>query len=223
LSAVAIVTLGVAVGANTTVFSVVNSVIIQPLAYPEPDRLVRINSQFFAPGMHYERFAISPPEYLELREHTLSYQSIAAFVESGSPVTGGTEPVRVTTAVVTGPFFQTLGVEPELGRAFSAEEDRPGDPRAVVLGHGLWRRAFGGDPAILGKRTAVDGKPVTVIGVMPAGYAFPGPRTELWIPLDRDLSQGNRANHYLELVARLKRGVSLTQARAELDSFMAWQ
>ncbi|HYU15271.1 MAG TPA: ABC transporter permease, partial [Candidatus Acidoferrum sp.] len=138
LALVAIVTLGVAIGANTTIFSVVNAIILRPLPYPEPDRLVRINSQFFAPGMSYERWAIAPLEYLELIEHTSSYDSIGAWVESGAPVAGGTEPVRVPAAVVTGPLLQTLGVEPELGRLFSAEEDRPGDPTAVLLSHALW-------------------------------------------------------------------------------------
>src|SRR5687767_5444468 len=164
LALVAILTLGIAIGANTTIFSVVNSVILQPLPYPEPDRLVRLHTQFFTPGMRYERFWVSPPEYLELASQTRSYESIGAWSEGGAPVTGGTEPVRVPAAYLNGRFFETVGVAPALGRAFTREEDRPGPPSTVVVSHRLWQRAFGGDPKIIGKRISVDASPVTVIG-----------------------------------------------------------
>jgi putative ABC transport system permease protein len=222
LSAVAVVTLAVAIGANTTIFSVVNAVLLQPLPYPEPDRLVRINTQFFGGGMRYERFAVSPPEYRELQRYAGSYQSIAAWIEGGSPVSGGTEPVRVPAAYLTGPVLQTVGVSPELGRVFSREEDHPGDPSSVVLSHGLWRRAFGSDPHIIGRRISVDARPVTVIGVMPEEFDFPTAATELWIPQRQDLSVASAGSHILNLVARLKPGVTLDQARGELDSFTAW-
>ena len=222
LAAVAVVTLAVAIGANTTIFSVVNSVLLSPLPYPEPERLVRINTQFFGGGMRYERFAVSPPEYRELRQHTGSYESIAAWIQGGSPVSGGTEPVRVPSAYLTGPVLQTVGVSPELGRVFSRAEDRPGDPSSVVVSHRLWQRAFGGDPEIIGRRISVDARPVTVIGVMPESFVFPTAETELWIPLRDDLSKASRGSHVLNLVARLKPGVTLEQARTELTSFMAW-
>lgn len=222
LALVAILTLGVAIGANTTVFSVVNAVILQPLPYREPDRLVRLHSQFLG-GLDYQRFWISGPEVVELGQQTKSYESLAAWAEGGSPVTGGNEPVRVPGAYVTGPFFETLGVEPELGRVLSREEDHPGDPTAVVLSHGLWQRAFGGDPDIIGRRIQIDATPVTVVGVMPESFAFPTRETELWAPLGRDLMKENRGGHFLNVVARLKPGVSLGQARADLDAFMAWQ
>jgi predicted permease len=221
LAVVAIVTLGVAIGANTTVFSVVNSVILQPLPYPDQDRLVRLHSQFFG-GLTYTRFPISTPEYLELGEHTRSYESMTAWIEDGTPVTGGVTPVRVPSAYVIGPFFQTLGVEPELGRVFSREEQRPGDPDSVVLSHGLWMRAFGGDPTVVGKRISVDAMPVTVIGVMPEEFAFPTAQTEIWVPWRRDPAKGNRGGHVLNVIARLKPGVTLAQARTDLDAYMAW-
>jgi putative ABC transport system permease protein len=147
---------------------------------------------------------------------------MAAWLESGSPVSGGITPVRVPSAHVVGPFFQTLGVAPALGRVFSREEDRPGDPSAVVLSHGLWQRAFGGDPDVVGRRISVEGKPVTVIGVMPEDFAYPGPDIEIWLPYERDLKKGHRGGHIFNVVARLKRGISLEMARADLDAFMAW-
>ncbi len=222
LSLIAVLTLGVAIGANTMIFSVVNAVILQPLPYPEPDRLVRLHSQFFGGGMSYDRFAISPPEFVELGQQTRSYESIAGWSEGGAPVTGGTVPVRVPAVYITGPLLQTIGVQPALGRLFSREEDRPGDPTAVVLSHKLWQRAFGGDAQIVGKRIQVDATSVTVIGVMPAGFAFPTGDTEIWVPLGFDFSTGVRGNHFMSVVARMKPGVTLDQARSDLDAFMAW-
>ena len=131
--------------------------------------------------------------------------------------------MRVPAAYVVGPFFETLGVAPALGRAFSREEGRPGDPTAVVLSHGLWQRAFGGDPEILGRRIQVDATPVTVVGVMPADFAFPTNETEIWVPFGRDLTTASRGGHFLNVIARLEPGVTLAQARADLDAFMAWQ
>ncbi len=221
LALIAILTLGVAIGANTTIFSIVNSIILQPLPYPEPDRLVRLHSQFLS-GQNYTRFWISGPEYVELVEHSKSYDAFGAWQEGGAPVTGGVEPVRVPAAYVTGRFFETLGVSPAMGRTFSRDEDRPGDPGAVVLSNGLWRRGFGGDPEIIGKRILVDATQVSVIGVMPEGFAFPSVDTEIWIPMGRELASRSRGNHFLNVIGRLKRGVTLDQARSDLSAFMAW-
>jgi putative ABC transport system permease protein len=220
LTLVAVVTLGVAIGANTTIFSAVNSVILQPLPYPQPERLVRIDSQF--PALHYDRFPVSAPEFLDLVEHTRSYESLAAWVEDGVSVTGGREPVRVPAALMRGPLFQTLGVSPLMGRVFSREEDRPGDPSAVVLSHGLWVRGFGRDPAIVGKRINIDAVPVTVIGVMPEQFAFPSVDTDVWLPMKIDLRKGNRGGHYLRVIGRLRPDMSLAEARSDLASYMAW-
>ena len=217
---IAVVTLGVAIGANATVFSVVDSVLLRPMAYPEADRLVRIHSRMPAEG--HDRFWLSAPEYWELLEHTTSFESVGGWSAAGAPMSGGREPARVPAAYVTASMLRTVGVEPAIGRLINDEEDRPGVQTVVLLSHRLWQRSFGGDPSVVGRSIEVDGLPVTVIGVMPEGFAFPRADMDLWIPLCLDPAHQPRDNHMLEIVARLKPGVTLESARADLDAYVTW-
>ncbi|HUS67163.1 MAG TPA: ABC transporter permease, partial [Kofleriaceae bacterium] len=217
---IAVVTLGVAIGANATVFSVVDSVLLRPMPYPQADRLVRIHTRMPAEGQ--DRFWMSAPEYWELIEHTTSFESVGAWSAAGAPVSGGDEPARVPAAYVTASLLRTVGVQPAIGRLIKDEEDRPGDETVVLLGHRLWQRSFGGDPSVVGRSIQVDGLPVTVIGVMPEGFDFPRADIDVWIPLCLDPAQQPRDNHAFEVMGRLKPGVTLESARADLDAHMTW-
>jgi putative ABC transport system permease protein len=217
---VAILTLGLAIGANTTVFSVVNSVLLKPLPFPEPDRLVSIYTRL--PG--HDHFGLAIPELTELRQHTSSFQNIGAYVISGSPVSGGAEPARVHTAYATAGLLPTIGVAPAMGRFMTEAEERHGPATTVsVMSDRLWRAAFAADPDILGKKISVDGQASIVIGVMPPGFSFPRADIDLWMPLGEDMNDPARDKlHDLQVVARLEPGVTLAQARADLDGYMAW-
>lgn len=217
---VAVLTLGLGIGANSAIFSVVNAVILRPLPYKDPQQLVQLHTQF--PTMKFDRFWISGPEFFDLLRDTTAYQSMGAWVSGAANLGGGERPVRATAVYASSGLLPTLGVQPALGRHYTQEEDRPGDPTVVVLGHGLWTRAFAADPNIIGRKITLDTIPVTVVGVMPRGFDFPGGGVELWAPLGLDpAKQGNRGGHYLSAVARLRPGLTLGQARAELSSVMA--
>jgi putative ABC transport system permease protein len=211
---VCVLTLGLAIAANTVVFSVVNAVMLRPLPYRSPEALVRIDTQFHE--THFDKFWVSPPEYLQLVKDSRSYESLGAWTLTNLNVTGGTEPVAVDAAATTASFFPTLGVQPMLGRFYDAGEDLPGDPRAIVISYGLWQRSFGKDPAIVGKTVRIDGAPVTVVGVMPKGFDYPQASIDVWVPVRIDPAKMQPGNHYLTIVARLRQGVAPGEARAEL-------
>jgi len=217
-TAVAVLTLGLAIGANTAIFSVVNAVLLQPLPYKNPEQLVRIYSQF--PTMKFDRFWLSRPEYFELRKDGKSYSDVAGWVVGTAALGGIERPVRVPAAYTSASLGPLLGVAPYLGRYFSPDEDTPGDPRAIVLGYDVWQRAFGGDRNIIGRRITADAMNVTVIGVMPKGFDFPGDGAEAWIPAGWDPADFHRGSHFISVVGRLKPGVSVEQARAELRSLI---
>lgn len=217
---VAVLTLAVGIGANASIFSVVNSVLLRPLPFPEPGRLVQLNTQF--PGMGFERFWVSPPELVDFEREMRSYSSIGAWAPGGAAVSGGAgEPVRAPAAYVTPGFLPTLGVPPALGRWFHREEDTPGEPKVVLLGHGLWTRAFGADPGIIGRTIQVDAIPVQVVGVMPEGFDFPGDGVELYVPLGLEPDFKGRGSHFLSVIGRLAPGVTLAQARGEIARLQA--
>lgn len=219
-TAVLVLTLALGIGASTTIFSVVYSVLVKPLPYREPDRLVRVYTEF-APPTDLRKFWVSPPEYNDLVRACRSCESIAALGRGTASLSGGDRPVRVEAAAATSTLAATLGVDPLLGRFYTAEEDRHGvDPTIAVIGYGLWRRAFGGDPGVIGKKVSLDAKPVTIIGVMPEGFDYPG-GMEAWVPIGIDPASIKRGNHWLELTVRTKPGVTLAQFRGELDSLMA--
>ena len=216
---VTVVTLGLGIGANTAIFSVVNGVLLRPLPYPEPEELVMVTSAF--PTMGFQKFWISPPEYLELRERSRSFEAIGAYRQSQVSIGGGEEPERVASASATATFFHALGVRPLLGRTYTDEEDLPGGDPVVVLSHELWRRTFGGDRTLLGRSVEVNGVTRTVVGIMPPGFDVDDGGIEAWIPMGLDpANRQNRASHFLFLVGRLAPGVAVERASSELTELV---
>ena len=222
LTAVLAITLALGIGASTTIFSVVNSVVLRPLPYEKPDELVRVYTEFGG-QMGLKRFWISAPEYNDLQKACRSCASVGAWSRGTASLAGGDRPVRIEAAYATHTLLPTIGVKPLLGRWFDKSEDRPGDQTVVVLGHGVWKRAFGGDPAIIGRKIHLDAMPVTVIGVMPPGFDFLD-REEAWVPLNADYAKANRGGHYLNVVARLAPGSTIDSFREELRALStAWE
>jgi predicted permease len=216
---IAVLTIALGIGATSAIFSVINAVALEPLAYPSADRLVFITSQF--PSLGFDKFWISPPEYFELRERSHSYSDIAAYRTTAVNVSEGTRPERVNAVVVTANIFNVLGVHPRLGRAFTPEQDLPNADPVVVISDGLWRRTFGGDESIVGKRVEIQGRKRTVVGVNPPGFDVHDARADVWIPLGLDpANRMNRGSHYLYLIGRLKPHVSQAQASAELETLL---
>jgi putative ABC transport system permease protein len=207
LTAVLVITLALGIGASTTIFSVVNSVVLRPLPYEQPERLARIYTEFNG-KLSLKRFWMSPPEFEDLVKACRSCASVGAWARGSASLAGGDRPVRVDAAGVTHQLFPLLGVRPLLGRWFDAKEDRPGDPEVVILGYDIWQRAFAGDPSIVGRKIHLDAMPVTVIGVMPRGFDFLD-RQEAWVPACIDYATASRGGHFLQVVARLAPGASL--------------
>jgi predicted permease len=225
LTTVLAVTLALGIGASTTIFSVVSSVVLQPLPYQHPDQLVRIYTEFRGSGgLGLRKFWMSPPEFDDLQRACRSCESIGAWANGTASLAGGDRPVRVQAAYVTPQVLRLLGVRPQLGRLFEPSDERPADPKigaaayentVIILGHDVWQRAFGGDESIIGRKITLDAMPVTVIGVMPPGFDFLD-RQEAWVPLNVDYSKANRGGHYLNVIARLRDGVSIQVFRDEL-------
>lgn len=198
----------------------VDSVLLTPLPYPEPERLVAVHSRLPAQG--FDDFWLSPPEFLELRQEAQSFEALAAWVPRAINVAGRSEPVRAEAAYATPGLFSALGAEPVLGRFFTDAAARPGVEPVAVLSHGLWQRAFGSDRKIVGQRIRVDGSPVTVVAVLPPGFEVGGRRFDVWLPLALDpANPGMREAHFLNVLGRLRKGISLDRARAELDGILA--
>jgi predicted permease len=216
----AALTLALGIGANAAIFSVANSVLLKPLPYRDSGRLMIVYSQF--PGLGFDRFWVDPMEFTDYKRWNRSFQSLGAYTTGEVNVSGRGEPVRADAASVSAGLFTTLGVDAELGHYFSAADDLPNTEKVAVLSNGLWRRAFAGDPKIVGRRIKVDGDDRTVVGVMPPGFTVADERVEVWLPLALDPAKpGSRGNHYLYMVGRLKPDVSLAQARGEIDDLIA--
>jgi putative ABC transport system permease protein len=220
---VAILTLAVGIGANSAIFSVVNSVLLRPLPYRQPGQLVRVYSEF--PTMQLQKFWLSPPELLDIQREAKSWEAIGAWAPGGQNVGTESEPLRVTSAAITRSLIDVLGVQPERGRNFTEEEDRNGGPKVAIISHGLWQKGFGGASDIIGKQIQVNAATTTVVGVMPANFAFPpgsNEQVELLVPFQFDPSNpGSRGSHFLSVIGRLKPGVTTGQAQSEMTSLMA--
>ena len=218
-TSVAVLTLALGIGANTAIFSVLDAVLLRPLPYPEPQQLVKLWSRFTGIGLPNDQNDVSPPEFRDLQQLSQSFTDLAA-VSTGTFNLGVKgSPERVTGASVSPSFFTILGAHTRLGRTFLPEEAQPGHDHEVILSDRLWRRAFGGDPGVIGATTRIDAVPMTVVGVMPAGFEYPQD-TEIWGPLSfspADLSPGSRGGHGLEVLARIKPNLTFAQARTDMD------
>ena len=218
-TALAVLTLALGIGANSAMFSVVNGVILQPLGYPEPDRLVMITSE--SPG--FGRFWVDPAEYFDFKENNRSFESVGAYITGAANLSAGDQPSRVRSVSATASLFDALGVQPFRGRFLQPDDNLPTTDRVVVLSHEIWERVFAKDPAMIGKRIEVTGVPRTVVGIMPPGFDLHDAGAEIWLPLGINpvTNRGTRTSHSLYLVGRLKPGVTLERARAELASMHA--
>jgi putative ABC transport system permease protein len=228
---IAALTLALGIGANTAIFSIVSSVLLRPLPFKDPDRLVTVWERSVKKG--YEMNHVGLATFLDWKTQNKAFQSMAAFgIDAGLNLTGDHEPERVTAVPVSADLFEVLGVKPTLGRSFRVEEETPGNDQVVILGHGLWRRRFGSDPNMVGQTVLLDGRSYLVVGIMPPGFVFPGKTgvlygfffskpADVWVPLALPAELlNNRNNHLLEVVARLKLDTSLVQASAEMDGLM---
>jgi putative ABC transport system permease protein len=219
-TAIAVLALALGIGANTAIFTVVNSVLLRPLPFEKPEQLVMVWEKRMQLGR--ERNAVSPPDFTDWRAQNQVFEDMAAFTNQGFNLGAGTEPERIQGAGVSPSLFAILRARPRMGRAFDAEEDKPGASPVVIIGSVLWQRSFASDPEIVGKTIKLNEKPYTVVGVMPAGFIFPNRRSEIWIPLILSPEDAaNRGGHNLTVVARMKDGVTLEQARADMVSIAA--
>jgi putative ABC transport system permease protein len=223
---VAVLTLALGIGANTAIFSVVNAVLLRPLPYADPDRLVMVWERNLQRSR--DRNVISPGNYLDWRSQSRAFSDIAALRAWRANLRGVEQPEELPVEYVTGNFFRTLGVQPVLGRTFTEAEDRPGGATAVLLSYDAWQRLFGGSPGVLDRSVVLNETPRRIVGVLPAGFASPGSaalgrsgrdRPQMWLPLRLDPSQDYRttSGRYLLAVARLKPGISVANAQGDLD------
>jgi putative ABC transport system permease protein len=219
LSAVLLLTLALGIGATTTIFSILNSMVLRPLPYDRPEQLVRVYTELAATSVVYHDVSLAPAEYLDVAHDCRSCAAIAGWTTSDASLAGGDRPVAVRAARATHTLLPLVGVRPLLGRWYDASEDRPGPPTVIVLGHDAWQRAFGGDRGIIGRTILYDARPVTVIGVMPKGFDFLE-RVEAWVPLGLDPAHAERADHYIAVVARLPPGGTIEALDAELTALL---
>jgi putative ABC transport system permease protein len=214
-TSVALLTLMLGAGANTAIFSLVNAVLLRPLPFHDPDRLVMVWED--ASKIGFPRNTPSPGDYSDWKADKQIFEDVAALDRRSANLTGDGEPEQIEIEYSTHNLFTVLGVRPILGRLFTREEDTPGANRVAVISHALWRRRFAGTQTVVGRPIFLDGIKYIVVGVMPQGFSFPERETSLWLPMaftPERLAQ--RGNHYLQVIARLRPGVSLLQANAEL-------
>jgi len=218
---IAVITLALGIGANTAIFSVVYAVLLRPLPYPESDRLVLLWTRLEKIGL--EQNWVSEPEVLDFREQSQLFESFGV-VSGTSFILTGAEPEQVNGAEVSTNFFSVLRTKIAAGRDFSPEEERPGAPVVAILSHSFWQNHFGGQQSVLGSTINLSGKPATVVGVLPAGFALMVPQealvpgnVDVWVPYAEDYAKKDRDSHGLTLIARMKKGVTLAQAQEEMN------
>ena len=212
-AAVVILTLGLGIGANSAIFSVVNAVVFRSLPYPQPERLIRL----FQVGDDGGLATFTPMNYLDVQREMRTLESSAAFTGAGFTLTSDGEPERLDGAETSASFFDVLGIRPVLGRGFQPDENQPGKTRVAVISHGLWTRRFNSDAGILGRSILLNAEPHVVIGVMPEGFSYPA-RRDVWTPLEYDtqFTQQSRGAWYLSVLARLKPDATVEQASTEI-------
>ena len=221
-AAIVVVTLGLGIGANTAIFSVVNAVLLRPLALKNPDRLVRVwhtPPQTSFPGM--TTFSVSPANFLDWQKQNHVFEQMAIYGYRTLTLTGGAQAQQVNTTAVSSQFFDMVGVRPLLGRPFSPDEQQPGRSHVVILSHRFWQEHFGSNAGIVGSNILLDGTNYLVAGVMPASFHFPD-FAQIWIPMAwTDQEKLVRGNHNYMVIARLRPGVDLQQAQAEMNTISA--
>jgi putative ABC transport system permease protein len=214
-----LLTIAIGIGANAAIFSVVDAVLLRPLPFARPERLVHLWETYT--GRVDNRSEASYPDYIDWRARTKAFSDMAGYHGAGFAV-GATQPMTVDAAKVTANFFDVLGVHAAIGRTFLPGEDEIGAQRVVMLSYGLWERQFAADRAIVGRAIIIDGSPATVVGVLPRAFAFARQSgAEIWAPIDRGQSwRTNRGNHWINIVARMRPGVRLDAARSDMSSVM---
>src|SRR5687767_5377224 len=222
LTAVAILAIALGIGANTAIFSVVNAVLLQPLPYDEPHELLMIAAEQRNQALE-GRGTFSIPDFLDVQQSAKTLEYVATYQRTSTIITEGGDPERLIGAAVNADYFPVLGVKPVLGRVFTRDEDKPGAASVIVLSHGFWQRRFGGDPNIIGREVNIGGK-TTVVGVLPAGFEFPisDDPQDFWEPffsaqfMTKEARE-ERASRSFQVIARVRPGVTVAEAKAELD------
>ncbi|PYT03102.1 MAG: hypothetical protein DMF60_19370 [Acidobacteria bacterium] len=215
-TAIVVITLALGIGVNTAIFRLVDGILLRPLPYEHPDRLVRLIQSQRQLGL--DTWNLSQASFAALRDNTHSLEAVAAYANNGANFTGEGEPERVSVGNVTADFFTVLGVPPVLGRTFRAGEDTPGNNGVCVISFGFWQRRFAGNPNIIGRSLNLNSAATEVVGVMPAGFSFPRPETEIWIPLA--LNPTRPAPYFLRGIARLGPGISPSEAETETTAVL---
>jgi putative ABC transport system permease protein len=215
-TAVAVIVLALGIGANTAIFSLVDAVLLRPMPFPEPDRLVMVWEDFSRMG--FPENTPAPANFVDWKKQNHVFSGMAAMASRTYNLTGDGDPEKVEGYATEWSTFPLLGVNAALGRTFLPEEDRPEGRKVVVISHGLWQRRFASDRGLVGRDLQINGEKYTVIGVMPAGFHFPTRESEVWTPLAfTDQEWARRGAHFLRVIARLKPGISLEQARADMS------
>ena len=218
-ASVVVLTMALGIGANAAIFSVLDAVLLRPLPFKDPDRLVKVWSRFTGIGMPNDQNWVSAPEFRDYQQLNRSFSDLAAIGAASINLGVKGSPQRVEGAAVSTGVFSMLGTQPILGRTFLAEEGQPGRDHEVILSYGLWRRVFASNPGVVGNTIDIDGVPMVVVGVMPAGFSYPD-ETEIWGPLAftaDDLSENSRGSHGYQVLGRIKPGLSLAQVQADMD------
>jgi predicted permease len=225
-TAVILLTLSLSIGANSAIFSMIHNVLLRPLPYPQPERLVRL----FLSNSMYPKFPLNPFDFRDFRTRNKSFDSMAGFTRGDLQLSADSgAPIRLQGFRITAGYFRVLGLQPELGREFDQSAELPGNQRQVVLSERLWRAQFGAAPDILGRKITLNTEPYTVVGVMPPGTVHPGNNfhplaygedVDVWWPFSFDGDPNQRGSHFLEGIARLTEGVTPEQAKVEMNSIM---
>jgi predicted permease len=214
-TAIAVITLALGIGANTTLFSFVNGILLRPLPYKDPGQLVMLDENSLKQGI--KSFGVSYPNFTDWRAQNHVFEDVAAYQRGTYSLVGAGEPEQLSGARITQGLFELLGVSPKLGRTINAEEDRPETNNAVLISHNLWQRRFASAENVVGQSLIVNGVPRTIVGVMPPDFKFPD-TAELWVPMALNEKLWTRNDHGLRSVARLKPNITLEQAQAEMNN-----
>lgn len=213
---IAVLTLALGIGATTAMFSVVDAVLLRPLPFPSQQELIHANGKF----SQSDDAGVSPPDFADYRNNAKSLKQFAAigYFDGIANITGGSQPEQVKSQIISWNFFQTLGIRPLVGRDFAPDDEKENEPTVAILGNGIWKRDFGADPGIVGRKVALDGQLITIVGVLPVDVPSVS-LAEVWQPLPMENSGMNiRRSHFLVVIARMNSGITINQVKAELDT-----